>query len=1415
MPTITLRGITVEFPFTPYECQKDYMTKVIECLQSKVNGILESPTGTGKTLCLLCATLAWRDYFKDTISARKIAEKMGGAELFPDRPLSSWGSAATDGDTPTYYTDIPKIIYASRTHSQLSQVISELKNTSYRPKVCVLGSREQLSIHPEVMKQESNHAKVYMCRSKVASRSCIFYNNVEEKSTDKEIINSIMDIEDLVKLGNKQRVCPYYLARALKQQADIIFMPYNYLLDHKSRRAHNIELKGAVVIFDEAHNVEKMCEESTSFDLTPYDLASAIDVVDKVLVEQAGKEEVSEDFNVESLNSGLKLDITAIAKIKQIFLDLEAAIDSFEVPDDKGVTRPGSFIYELFQRAQLTFDTKAAILEALEQIMGYLAGRPGIFLNTSGLQKLADIIQLVFCIEPPEGSAGQPIGSNTKQFKVHIHRDTSHHRKKQSTDVWSSSTSKKQGNILSYWCFSPGFSMQELVRQGVRSIILTSGTLSPLSSFTSEMQIPFPVCLENPHVIQRDQIFVSVIDKGPDSVRLSSAFDRRFVPENMASLGNTVVNLGRVVPHGLLVFFPSYPVMDKTIEFWRANGHADRIEKLKPMFVEPRGKGSFSEVMEAYYDKIVDPKSKGGSFFAVCRGKASEGLDFADTYGRGVVITGLPFPPRMDPRVILKMQYLDEMRKKSLDGVRYLSGQEWYRQQASRAVNQAIGRVIRHRDDYGAIFLCDHRFKSADARAQLPSWVKPYVRMDDNFGNIVRDVAQFFKVAQKLRPPPEKKAPSAGSVAACSSEAGSPSGGSCRPSQAALSSFMPKAKALDSHVPSLKKRRLTSSLMRIRAHAEDRLLKTLFSRYNKLSRPAANISDVVLVRFGLSIAQLIDVDEKNQMMTTNVWVKQEWNDYKLRWNPEEYENVTSIRIPSEIIWRPDIVLYNNADGDFAVTHLTKAHLFHDGRIKWMPPAIYKSSCSIDVTFFPFDQQNCTMKFGSWTYDKAKIDLVSMASNVDQKDYWESGEWVIINAVGRYNIKKYECCDEIYSDITYSFIIRRLPLFYTINLIIPCLLISCLTVLVFYLPSECGEKITLCISVLLSLTVFLLLITEIIPSTSLVIPLIGEYLLFTMIFVTLSIIITVFVLNVHHRSPRTHNMPQWVRRVFLDLVPRVLFIKRPSAVCKDNCRKLIEMMHKGPPSAWAAATPSDGPDVLAPPSRTPSPPPPPPLPLSHPLEEHLPKTQLLLTSPSSQYSILLEDPPQTGIPTPPPAPPLLRLDRPPTGPEAYSLSTQCGFSEGAEPTSQKPSHCRSRSVQYCCLREESPQKDRSPRRSPSRSPSFPRRPLTQDTQVSCSCRALPDPPTGPGRAFDVCTAADGHRLLLMSPSMKLAIEGVQYIADHLRAEHADFSVKEDWKYVAMVIDRIFLWMFIMVCILGTVGLFLPPWLAGMI
>ena len=113
---------------------------------------------------------------------------------------------------------------------------------------------------------------------------------------------------------------------------------------------------------------------------------------------------------------------------------------------------------------------------------------------------------------------------------------------------------------------------------------------------------------------------------------------------------------------------------------------------------------------------------------------------------------------------------------------------------------------------------------------------------------------------------------------------------------------------------------------------------------------------------------------RNQIMTTNLWVEQFWYDFKMRWDPDEYGGVDMLHVPSDHIWRPDIVLYNNADGNFEVTLSTKATLFNTGLVEWKPPAIYHSSCEMDVEYFPFDEQTCVMKFGSWTYDGYQVDL---------------------------------------------------------------------------------------------------------------------------------------------------------------------------------------------------------------------------------------------------------------------------------------------------------------------------------------------------------------------------------------------------------------------------------------------------------
>ncbi|RXG73155.1 Acetylcholine receptor subunit beta-like 2 [Armadillidium vulgare] len=157
----------------------------------------------------------------------------------------------------------------------------------------------------------------------------------------------------------------------------------------------------------------------------------------------------------------------------------------------------------------------------------------------------------------------------------------------------------------------------------------------------------------------------------------------------------------------------------------------------------------------------------------------------------------------------------------------------------------------------------------------------------------------------------------------------------------------------------------------------------------------------------------------------------------------------------------------------------------------------------------------------------------------------SVEWDILDVPAKRNQEYFKGVNEPYPyNKHFNLTMRRKTLFYTVNLIIPCVGISFLTVLVFYLPSDSGEKVALCISILLSLTVFFLLLAEIIPPTSLAVPLLGKYLLFTMILVTLSICVTVGVLNIHFRSPSTHKMSPWVKKVFIHLMPRLLLMKRP-------------------------------------------------------------------------------------------------------------------------------------------------------------------------------------------------------------------------------------------------------------------------------
>ncbi|KHJ89941.1 Neurotransmitter-gated ion-channel transmembrane region [Oesophagostomum dentatum] len=233
----------------------------------------------------------------------------------------------------------------------------------------------------------------------------------------------------------------------------------------------------------------------------------------------------------------------------------------------------------------------------------------------------------------------------------------------------------------------------------------------------------------------------------------------------------------------------------------------------------------------------------------------------------------------------------------------------------------------------------------------------------------------------------------------------------------------------------------------------------------------------------------------------------------------------------------------------ADSHYTKSVMSTDivvdylGNVSWTMAAIFKSSCPFDVKHYPFDRQTCTLNFASWAYDGSKIDLVLNSEIGDQSYYMASNEWDLLRIRAEKNTIIYSCCPDAPAPfINIHISIERRPMFYVFNLILPCVLISSIALLGFYMPSDSGEKVTLGITSLLSTTVFLMLVAEGMPPTSEALPLIGIYYIVTIFLVSSATAMSVLTLNVHHQGVHGRPVPAFLQAIAFGFLARVLFVR---------------------------------------------------------------------------------------------------------------------------------------------------------------------------------------------------------------------------------------------------------------------------------
>uniref|UniRef100_A0A7E4V8Z1 Neurotransmitter-gated ion-channel ligand-binding domain-containing protein n=1 Tax=Panagrellus redivivus TaxID=6233 RepID=A0A7E4V8Z1_PANRE len=293
-----------------------------------------------------------------------------------------------------------------------------------------------------------------------------------------------------------------------------------------------------------------------------------------------------------------------------------------------------------------------------------------------------------------------------------------------------------------------------------------------------------------------------------------------------------------------------------------------------------------------------------------------------------------------------------------------------------------------------------------------------------------------------------------------------------------------------------------------------------------------------------------------QHLELNVWVIQKWNDAFLGWDPHKYGSINSTILPYDRIWLPDTYVYNSVvmnreETERYINVVVSTEYWKRKRgavVKFMYPALYRTTCRLNIRYFPYDQQTCTLIISSWTSDKSAIDYEPEFDSVNLENFIPNEEWVVVS----FNVKRVEqkfvCCPQPWVLLEATLIVRRKPLYYIVNLVIPTSVITLVAVTGFFTPAstsnERREKLSLGIDSLLAHSLLLMMVSEQMPTTSDYVPLFGLFYLSIIAIIFVGTLFTAFILNIHLQKTHNKLIPPLVSYIFFRKIAVWLAI-RPS------------------------------------------------------------------------------------------------------------------------------------------------------------------------------------------------------------------------------------------------------------------------------
>lgn len=874
------------FPYQPYVIQEQFMEALYRTLDQGKVGIFESPTGTGKSLSLICGALSWLTDFeeKKKQEAAALLEE-GQAALSTDCARGSSGNSSADPDWITdfvqkkaerdlvsklkdeeikrkkreerlemirnnvqlkfamkrknceedeafkllelskgeelgdkedeelviaeYESDdetksknrfcglddkdeelveehATKIYYCSRTHSQLAQFVHEVQKSPFSKDVSVvtLGSRQNLCINEEVRRLGSIHRINDRClemqknkhekqnpedgakRKRGPAKSvCPFNKVLAMQQMRDDILGTVHDIEQLLKLGKDSHSCPYYSTRLAIPPAQLVVLPYQIILHESTRRASGIQLKGQVVIIDEAHNLSDTLSCIHCAELTGAQLCRAHSQLSQY---------------ADQYRSRLKAK--NLMYIKQILFVIEGLVKAVggkvgQNPQTQ-TTQAGTemlTINNFLFKAQIDninlfklqrYFEKSLISRKLGGFVEKYAGT-GVSVHsqsslnkenrrTEGLNRYLQNLQ--------SNQSTLPVSSTDQQGSVEAEKVLSTSPMMQVEGFCMALTnSNTDGRVVvnrqatlsessvKFLLLNPAVHFAQVLKE-CRAVIIAGGTMQPVSDFKQELLFSAGVEEERitefscGHVIPPENILPIVLCSGPSGQELDFTFQNRDSPSMMDETGRILSNICNVVPGGVVCFFPSYEYSRRMVSHWETSGALSRLASKKKIFQEPKKANQVEQVLTEFSRCIQRCALDGGGLtgallFSVVGGKMSEGINFSDDLGRCVVMVGMPYPNIKSPELQEKMAYLDKHLPHS--GGRS-PGQALIENLCMKAVNQSIGRAIRHRGDYSTIVLCDRRYARPATLSKLPTWIKDRTNTFSSFGPAFASLRKFF-----------------------------------------------------------------------------------------------------------------------------------------------------------------------------------------------------------------------------------------------------------------------------------------------------------------------------------------------------------------------------------------------------------------------------------------------------------------------------------------------------------------------------------------------------------------------------------------------------------------------------------------------------------------------------------------------